>query len=451
MKLKQSNKQMDMLNGPLLKKIIMFALPVAASGILQQLFNSADIAVVGRFAGSQSMAAVGGNSSVTSLLINLFVGLSVGANVVIANYVGQQNEQKVREVVHTVLMMAVISGVFLLMAGQIIARPILELMNTPPDVIHLAVLYLRIYFLGMPFLMLYNFGAAILRSVGDTKRPMYILIAAGIVNVCLNLVMVLVFHMGVAGVGIATVVADGVSAGLVLFLLTKEKSAIRFEWKKLTLKKEHLIRVIKIGAPAGIQGMVFSLSNVCIQSGINSFGSAAVAGSAAAVNFEFFTYFLNSAFAQAAVTFTSQNFGAKKVERCKKIFRYSLGAGVLGTFLMSMGFILGRDMFIRFYTTDPNVIQYALTRMMRVEILACMPVFYEVGASALRGIGYSMIPAVITMVGSCAFRFIWVYTVFDKIHTYEMLLNVYPVTWALTTVLMLGIYYWIRRKVFARI
>lgn len=440
-----------MLHGPLLGKIIVFALPVAASSILQQLFNSADIAVVGRFAGSQAMAAVGGNSSVTSLLINLFVGLSVGANVIIANFVGQQDTKKVQDVVHTVMLLAIISGLFLLVVGQFVSAPILKLMNTPSDVIDLATLYLKIYFLGMPFLMIYNFGSAVLRSIGDTKRPMLSLLVSGMINVCLNLVLVVGFHLDVAGVGIATVVADAVSAGIILWILMKEQGMIHLDLKKLKMKKEHVKRVIQIGAPAGVQGMVFSLSNVCIQSGINSFGSNAVAGSAAAVNFEFFTYFVTSAFSQAAVTFTSQNYGAGQFDRCKKIFRVSLISGVIGTFVMSMIFVLGRGFFIRFYTTDAAVIDYALIRIIHVEILACLPVLYEVGAGALRGIGYSMLPAIITMVGSCAFRFVWVYTVFQKYDSFEMLLNVYPVTWIITATMMLIAYFTIRRKVFKSI
>lgn len=443
-------KQVDMLNGPLLKKIILFAIPVALSSILQQLFNSADVAVVGRFAGSKAMAAVGGNSSVISLLINLFVGLSMGANVVIAQYIGQQDTKKVKDVVHTVMMIAIISGVFLLFAGQFIARPILELMNSPKEVIDLATLYLKIYFLGMPFIMIYNFGAAILRSVGDTKRPMYGLIASGVVNVVLNLVLVLVFHLGVAGVGIATVIADIVSAGIILWLLMKEKSMIRLELSALGLNKTYVKQVIRIGAPAGIQGMVFSLSNVCIQSGINSFGAAAIAGSAAAINFEFFAYYVNNAFCQAAVTFTSQNFGAGKFDRCKKIFRMSMICGIIGVALMSGCFVIGRTWFIRFYSTEPEVMAYGLVRMIHVTLFAAIPVLYEVGGATLRGMGYSMLPTILTMIGSCGFRFVWLYTVFKKYHDFGMLMNVYPVSWVITSILVIGAYYWIRRKLFVK-
>ena len=271
------SNQMDMLNGSIFDKILLFALPLAISSILQQLFNSVDVAVVGRFASSEALAAVGSNSSVISLLINLFVGISVGANVVIANYIGQGKTEKIQDAVHTVMIVSLISGVFLLVLGLMIARPILEIMGTPENVIDLAVLYLHIYFLGMPFLMIYNFGAAVLRSKGDTKRPLYCLIISGVINACLNLLFVIVFKLSVAGVAIATVIADGVSAVLIIYFLMNEEETIRLRLNKLKIKKSELIKVIKIGVPAGLQGVVFSVSNVCIQTAINSFGSDAVA------------------------------------------------------------------------------------------------------------------------------------------------------------------------------
>lgn len=433
-------RQMDMLHGPLFGKILMFAVPLAASSILQQLFNSADVAVVGRFAGSEALAAVGGNSSVISLLINLFVGLSVGANVVIGNFIGQGKEDKVRQAVHTAIPLALISGVILLFVGLLAARPILLLMNTPENVVGLATLYLRIYFLGMPFVMLYNFGSAILRSVGDTRRPLYCLLISGTVNVVLNLVLVIAFGLGVAGVAIATVIANVISSGLITLFLLREKGAIRLNPRDIAIDRSILLRIIAIGVPSGIQGMVFSLSNVCIQSAINGFGSDAVAGSAAAVNFEFFTYFVTSAFSQAAVTFTSQNFGARQFDRCKKIFRICLIAGVAITGAMALMFVGGRDFFVRIYTTDEGVIPYAMTRMTHVEIFAFLPVLYEVAGGALRGMGRSMLPALLTVFGSCVLRIIWVYTVFQRYDSFSMLMNVYPVTWLVTSVLVVGAY-----------
>ncbi|MDO5538575.1 MAG: MATE family efflux transporter [Eubacteriales bacterium] len=438
--------QINMLSGTLIDKILIFAMPLAASSILQQLFNSADVAVVGRFAGSQALAAVGGNSSVINLLINLFVGISVGANVVIANYIGQGKDNEANEIVHTVMATSVLSGIFLLALGLLVARPILQLMNTPHDVIELAVLYLRIYFLGMPFIMVYNFGAAVLRSVGDTRRPLYCLIISGIINVCLNLFFVVGCGMSVEGVGIATVMSNSVSAGMVLYFLLHEEGTIRLDIRKISLNITYLLQIVRIGVPAGIQSMVFSLSNVCIQTAINSFGSSAAAGSAAAVNFEFFTYYVTSAFAQATVTFVSQNYGAGKFDRCKKVFRLSMGMGIVMTGIMTTTFVLAREYAVRFYTVDPAAIDYALKRICLVESLAFLPVTYEVAGAALRGMGYSMLPAILTIIGSCGFRIMWIYTVFDKVGSFEILMKVYPVTWVLTGTMVITSYLTVRKK-----
>ena len=429
-------------------KILLFALPLAISSILQQLFNSVDVAVVGRFASSEALAAVGSNSSVISLLINLFVGISVGANVVIANYIGQGKTEKIQDAVHTVMIISLISGVFLLVLGLMIARPILEIMGTPENVIDLAVLYLHIYFLGMPFLMIYNFGAAVLRSKGDTKRPLYCLIISGVINACLNLLFVIVFKLSVAGVAIATVIADGVSAVLIIYFLMNEEETIRLRLNKLKIKKSELIKVIKIGVPAGLQGVVFSVSNVCIQTAINSFGSDAVAGSATGLNFEYFTYFTISAFVQAAVTFTSQNYGARNFKRCKKIFVYSMISSVVICGLMSAIFVVGRDFFAEIYTTDKAVLEYASIRMVHVLLFECLASSYEIGGAALRGLGYSMTPAVLTVLGSCVFRLIWIYTVFNKFRSFEMLMNVYPVSWIITGIAVLIAYAIVRKKLF---
>ena len=440
-------RQIDMLNGTLMDKILIFALPLAASSILQQLFNSADVAVAGRFAGSIAQAAVGVNSSVITLMINMFVGLSVGANVVIANYIGQRKENDIQDIVHTVIMLALISGFSMLVIGQFVGRPILTLMDTPQDIMDQAVIYLRIYFLGMPFIMIYNFGSAILRSVGDTKRPLYCLTASGILNVCLNLMFVIVFHMGASGVALATTLSNGASAGMIFTFLLREESMIQVDIHKLSINGSHLLRIIRIGVPAGIQGVVFSLSNVCIQTAVNSFGSSAIAGSAAAVNFEFFTYFMTTSFAQAAVTFTSQNFGARKFDRCKKVFRLSVLGGLLFDGIMCAFFVLARGFLLRLFTVDPIAIQYANIRVMRVESLAFIVILYEVTGGALRGMGYSMMPAVISIFGSCILRFVWVLTVFKHFSSFEMLMNVYPVSWIVTITMMIIAYFIIGKKV----
>ncbi|WP_199522676.1 MULTISPECIES: MATE family efflux transporter [unclassified Eubacterium (in: firmicutes)] len=443
---KIKKKQMDMIHGPMFYKILFFALPLAASSILQQLFNSADVAVVGRFAGSAALAAVGGNSPVINLLINMFVGLSIGANVIIANFIGQGREDKVKEAVHTVMSVALISGVSLLLIGIIIAKPILLMINTPSEVINLAVLYLRIYFLGMPFVMVYNFGAAILRSTGETRKPLYCLIISGIINILLNLLLVIVFHLSVAGVAIATVIADGVSAFLVVYFLSHSDDAIRLNIRELSLNKEIVVKVIKIGAPAGLQGVVFSLSNVFIQSAINGFGTHAMAGSSAGLNYEYFTYYMINAFNQTAVTFTSQNYGAKDLERCKRAFRISLVTGMALTLVMSFIFVGATDFFAGIYTNDPVAIKYAIIRMKHVTLLECLTGVYEISGGALRGMGHSLLPALLTVIGSCGFRVVWLYTVFKVVPTFTMLMNVYPVTWVITGTMVMTSYLIIRKR-----
>ena len=443
---KIKKKQMDMIHGPMFYKILFFALPLAASSILQQLFNSADVAVVGRFAGSAALAAVGGNSPVINLLINMFVGLSIGANVIIANFIGQGREDKVKEAVHTVMSVALISGVSLLLIGIIIAKPILLMINTPSEVINLAVLYLRIYFLGMPFVMVYNFGAAILRSTGETRKPLYCLIISGIINILLNLLLVIVFHLSVAGVAIATVIADGVSAFLVVYFLSHSDDAIRLNIRELSLNKEIVVKVIKIGAPAGLQGVVFSLSNVFIQSAINGFGTHAMAGSSAGLNYEYFTYYMINAFNQTAVTFTSQNYGAKDLERCKRAFRISLVTGMALTLVMSFIFVGATDFFAGIYTNDPVAIKYAIIRMKHVTLLECLTGVYEISGGALRGMGHSLLPALLTVIGSCGFRVVWLYTVFKVVPTFTMLMNVYPVTWVIIGTMVMTSYLIIRKR-----
>lgn len=442
------SQHVDMLHGPLMVKLILFALPIAMSSIMQQLFISANVAVVGHFVGAQAVAAVGGNGPIVNLIINLFLGLSVGANVVIARYVGREDKEACQSAVHTVMAVSVLSGIFLLLVGQVVAPFMLTLVDVPEDVMDLAVLYLRIYFLGMPCIMIYNFGAAVLRSVGDTKRPMYSLVAAGVVNVTLSFVFVLFFHMGVAGVGLATLTGNVISAVLVTYFLLTEDDMIRLSIRKLTIVKVHLLRVIKIGALAGLQGMIFSLSNVCILSGINSFGSSTAAGSATAINFEFISYFFINAFCQATVTFTSQNYAMCQLERCKKIFRESMACGIALSGLTCVIFTFGAAFFTGLYTGDPEVIKQAVTRVSIVESMQWLSATYEISGAALRGMGISMLPAMVTLVGSCLLRIVWVYTIFRMSPTYETLLSVYPVSWTITGIIMLVAYFLIRRKLF---
>ena len=442
-----NKKSIDMTSGALWNKILLFALPLAASSILQQLFNSVDTAVVGRFASSQALAAVGSNSSLISLMINLFIGISLGSNVVIARYIGEKSEKNIHAAIHTAILVAIISGFFVMIAGQFIAKPVLLLMGTPEDVIDLAVLYLRIYLLGMPFIMLYDFGSSILRSTGDSRRPLYCLIVAGVINTLLNLVLVIVFRLGVSGVAIATVISNIVSSSMVIYILTHESEPIKLELRQLKISVKELKKILVIGIPAGLQGMMFSIANVCIQSTINSFGSSAVAGSAAALNYEFFAYFLVNAFAQAAVTFTSQNYGAKDLERCKRAFRISLVTGMALTLVMSFIFVGATDFFAGIYTNDPVAIKYAIIRMKHVTLLECLTGVYEISGGALRGMGHSLLPALLTVIGSCGFRVVWLYTVFKVVPTFTMLMNVYPVTWVITGAMVMTSYLIIRKRI----
>lgn len=448
MKNKQGGRQLDILGGSLLKGLLLFAIPLAASSILQQLFNAIDIAVVGKFATSQDQAAVGCNSSVINLLVNLFVGLSVGTNVVVATLIGQNNKKRISSAVHTSMLIAVISGVVLTIVGLFVARPILILMKTPPDTLELAVTYLQIYFVGMPFIMIFNFGSAILRSKGDTKRPLYCLIIAGVINAGLNLLFVIVFHMGVAGVGIATVISNVVSAGIVLFLLFREEEPIRLTLKGLKISKPELLRILKIGIPSGIQGTVFSFTNVFIQAALNGLGSDAVAGSAVTMNYEYMTYFVINAFSQAAVTYISQNYGAGNIDRCKKTFRLCMLCSCLFTAVFSWIIVMNSGFFSTLFSDKPVVIAFAEQRMWIILTVNFIASSYEIAGAALRGLGYSMTPAVLTVFGTCALRLVWIYTVFQSYKSFDVILYVYPLSWALTGVAMLTAYLVVTRRVY---
>lgn len=447
----ESGQTMDMLSGSLFDKLLLFAIPLALSSILQQLFNSVDVAVVGHFAADPAVAtaAVGSNGPIINLIINLFVGVSVGANVIISNYIGEGNKGKIESAVHTSMAVAILSGFIVLAIGLAISGPVLRVMNTPESVLPYAEEYLRIYFLGMPFVMIYNFGSSVLRSIGDTKRPLICLCVSGVLNALLNMFLVIVFHLDVAGVAIATVLSNGVSAVLVILFLVKEKNEIHLDLRRLRIAKPDLVRMLKIGVPAGLQSMVFSLSNVIIQSVLNGFGTSAVAGSAVALNYENFSYFIIAAFNQTAVTFTSQNYGARNYERCKRVFRLCMLTSIVLTGMMSWTFILCRHFFISIFTSDAEVARYAAIRMVMILSLNILSNTYEIGGAALRGIGYSMTPAILTVFGTCVFRLFWAYTICRIYHTFEVLLTVYPISWIITGSAVLIAYFIIRRRVFS--
>lgn len=424
--------EMDMCTGPFSGKILIFYIPLMLSGILQLLFNAADIVVVGRFAGSEALAAVGSTSSLINLLVHFFIGLSVGTNVLVARFYGAGQKRELSEMVHTAILTSVVSGFILVIAGVAVAGPALNRMGTPEDVIDQAVLYMRIYFVGMPFTMAYNFGAAVLRAIGDTKRPLYYLMGAGVVNVVLNLFFVIVFSMGVAGVALATVLSQGISAALVIRCLMRSEADYRLELPKLRIAPDKLKKMLQIGLPAGLQSSLFSISNVLIQSSVNSFGSIAMAGNTAASNIEGFVYTAMNSFTQTAISFTGQNFGARKYRNIGKILLICQGFVILVGLLMGNLAYLGSGLLLRLYSADPEVIAFGVLRMSIICTTYCFCGMMDVMAGALRGMGYSVMPMLVSLTGACLFRIVWIYTVFQSHRSLSCLYWSYPISWALT-------------------
>lgn len=425
--------EIDMVNGPLLGKIMMFYFPLMLSSILQLLFNAADIAVVGRFAGNGPLAAVGSTSSLTNLMVNLFIGLSVGANVLVARFYGAKQQEDLTEMVKVAVATSLIGGIMLVFLGFFLSKPALILMGTPEDVLPHSVTYMRIYFAGMPFLMGYNFGSAVLRAVGDTKRPLYYLTLAGIVNVLLNLIFVIVFHMGVAGVALATVIAQMISATLVIRCLLKTDGPYKLVLKGfLHPAKDKVLKMIQIGLPAGLQGSLFSISNVLIQSSINSFGSTVMAGNTAGSNLESFVYVGMNSYYQTAISFCGQNYGARKFKRIGKALLECEILVILTGLAMGNGAYLLSGYLLRLYSTDPVVIHYGMLRMAYI----CIPYFLcgmmDVMVGGLRGIGYSIMPMLVSLTGACLFRVVWIFTVFARERTLPCLYYSYPISWTLT-------------------
>lgn len=443
-----SKYTMDMCNGPLLKKIILFAIPLMLSGVLQLLFNAADVIVVGRFTGNEALAAVGSTSSLINLLINLFVGVSVGANVLLGKHIGARDEENASKTVHTAVTFSLVVGIAMIFVGFFLSRPLLELMGTPEDVINLSVLYMRIYFVGMPAFMFYNFGAALLRAVGDTKRPLYFLTLAGIINVIFNLIFVIVFHMGVAGVALATIISEGISAFLVFLCLKGADGVLHLDHRSLSFHKDVAIQMMKIGLPAGLQGCIFSVSNVLIQSSVNSFGSIAMAGNTASANLEGFVYNAMNSLYQTSLSFTSQNMGAKKYKRVDKILIECLVIVMIVGIVMGGGAYLIGTSLLSIYSSDPQVISYGLLRMS----LICVPYFLcgmmDVFVGSLRGMGYSVMPMLVSLTGACLFRIIWIFTIFAANRSLFILYFSYPVSWALTATAHLICYMIVRKKAF---
>lgn len=445
---KKREYKIDMCEGSISKKMLLFAVPLMLSGILQLLFNAADIVVVGNFAGDKSLAAVGATSSVINLLTNLFIGLSVGSSVLVANYIGANKQDDLKKTVHTAMSVSVISGLALTVIGIILAPAVLKLMQTPDEVLELAVIYLRTYFSGMTAVMVYNFGAGILRAVGDTRRPLIFLTVAGVINVVLNLIFVIVFRMDVLGVGLATVISQFVSAVLVVRCLMKENSNIRLVLKELYIDKHKLLRMIQIGLPAGFQGMLFSLANTFIQSSVNSFGTTVIAGNSASANIEGFAFTSMNAFHQATISFTSQNAGARIEKRINKILFTGMGFVLAVGIIFAVFYISFGDFLLGLYTNSPEVIEAGMRRLVIIAASYALCGMMDVVVGSLRGLGYSFVPMSVSIIGICALRLIWLATVFqiEKYHTIEMIYYTYPLSWTVTLIAHLISFAVVRRK-----
>lgn len=438
----------DMLHGPLLGKIVMFALPYAATGILQQLFNSINVFVVGRFDSSHAMAAVGATTFLINLIINLFLGVSVGANAVIANNIGRRDPQAVHRAVSTTAALSLIGGAILLVVGLLVATPLLRLLGTPADVIHDSALYLNICFLGAPFFMVYNFGAAIFRSKGDTRTPLYILAVAGVINVVVSMVTVIVFHMSVAGVACAYFVSNMFSAAVITTLLWREKGEFRVRLRQIRIYRKELGDILSIGLPAGLQATVFSFSNVFVQSSINKFGYAAIAGASLSITFDTYCYYVLTAFCATAITFTGQNYGAGQVDRCRRIFRLCFLLGGASIFTANMVFVLFGPPIASVFTTDPQVVHYCTSRIYVALAFQWIATSYEIPAACMRGLGKSLAPALLTIFGTCFIRLGWIFLVLPHWYGYEHLMLCYPISWVITGVLVSSVYVAASRKAY---
>lgn len=443
----------DMTRGSLFGNIFIFAVPLIASGILQQSFNVVDVAVVGRYCSSRAIAAVGSNGPVISILVNLFLGIAVGANAVIARFIGEGRLADIRNSISTVVILTLVSGLLLLGIGVTMTRPILEWMSAPPDVIELASQYLRIFFCGMPFMMVYNFGGSILRSIGDTGKLFDSLLIATLCNLGLDVLFTGVFGWGVAGVAWATVIANAINALLMIWFLRREP-----EPYKVPLSPRHwhlsvpdLREMLRIGIPAGLQGMVFSISNIFIQSGINRFGADAIAGSATALTFEAYCYFIVAGFNGAAIAFTSQNYGARDLSRCRKVWAICMAYSVVITGLCNWLLVWQSDRAFSIFTSDPEVIRYAALRFHTVLTVQWLASTYEISGAYMRGLGYSVLPMLLTVIGTCLLRLVWV-ALFPLIdYSYTTLLAIYPVSWAITGLAVVIAAFIVQRHVFRRV
>ena len=443
----KSSKSIDMVNGPLLKNIFIFSVPLMLANLLQMLFNAADTIVVGKYAGQIPLAAVGATGSLIFLITSLFNGLSMASNIIIAKKIGANETEDVKTAVHTSYFVAIAGGILLAALGFALSRKMLELMSTPSDIIDLSILYMRIYFAGSVFMLTYNFGAAILRSKGDTKRPLYFLMISGVLNVVLNLIFVIIFKMSVSGVALATIISQAVSAILVTYCLISSDDITRLNLREISLDRESFIEIIRIGIPSGLQGMVFSLSNVVVQSSINSFDSSIiVAGNTAAANIENFVYIGIMAFNQACLTFTSQNIGAKNYKAIVKIMVTTLVLLIVIT--CSISFVLWRNghFFLSLYNDEEAVIMAGMYRMTYIVLPLVLNGILDIFVSSIRSMGYSISPTILMLVGICGIRLTWLYTYFPKNRTLEVIYMCFPISWIATCVIMFGLWLFVYRK-----
>ena len=447
----QANKyEIDMCNGTIMDKLISFSLPLMLSGILQLLFNAVDIVVVGRFTGSQALAAVGSTTALINLFINLFIGVSLGANVLAARYYAAGKQKEMSETVHTAMLFALISGCVMVLAGLFFSRDALELMDTPDDVISQAALYMKIYFMGMPFFMLYNYGAAILRAVGDTKRPLLFLVISGAANAALNLLLVIVFSMGVAGVAVATVISQCISCVMVLSCLIRTESSYQLSLKKLRIRPAYLLQIFQVGIPAGIQSTVITFSNVLLQSSVNSFGSTAMAGYTAANNIFGFLYTSINSVSQACMSFTSQNYGAGKKKRMDLVLRDCLILTVVIGLLMGGGAYLFGPELLHIYTSDEAVIACGMEILLYTTVTYFLCGIMDLIPGALRGMGRSAVPMLLSVIGTVGTRIIWIYLIFPAHRSLAVLFISYPVSWLATIIMQAACFFFVRRNVHSK-
>ena len=429
-----------MLEGSLWDKIIVFALPIALTGILEQMFNAADIAVLGRFVGTEAMAAVGNNVPIVGLIVSLFLGLSLGANVVIAQYIGARRRKEASRALHTALVLSLLAGVFVTLTGELFAAPLLALLDVPAAVMPMSELYLRIFLLGMPFMSLYNFASAILRSHGDTGTPLVALLAASALNILLDLGFVLVWDMGVDGVAWGTALSYLVAAAMLIRALRREEGILRLDFRLLRLRRHHTKRIFVIGMPAAVQGMVFCIANLVIQAALNSLGAEVMAASAAAFTIEINVYCVIAAFQQACTTFVSQNYGAGNLPRCRSVTRWSLLLNIVAMLVLGSCILVFMRPLLRIFNGDPMVVEIGTTRILYVVVPEIFAVFIDIFSGSMRGYGYSLMPAIVTLLCICGVRLSWVWLVFPHHPTFETLMIIYPISWAVTSMFLYLLY-----------